>query len=133
MDTNISPRRAVGYSRVSTDEQAREGASLDAQEGKVRAYCIIHDLELVGIYSDPGISGKSAINRPGLQSALKACDQGAVLIIYSMSRISRFTVDMLTIADRVRLAGSDFVSLSESIDTTSPAGRLLFTLMAALA
>ena len=123
----------MGYLRVSTTGQADDGVSLDAQEAKIRAYCQLNDLDLVGIFTDAGISGKSAANRPALQSALQVADQGAVLIVYSLSRLARSTVDTITITERLTAAGSDLVSLSEKIDTTTAAGRMFFRLMAILA
>ena len=61
--------RVVGYIRVSTDLQATEGVSLDAQREKIRAYCMALDLQLVEIWCDNGYSAKT-IERPGLSSAL---------------------------------------------------------------
>lgn len=130
----MEARKAVGYLRVSTDSQVQEGVSLEAQEAKIKAYCQLHDLELMAIYTDAGLSGKRADNRPGLQSALQVCDQGgAVLIVYSLSRLARSTLDTITIAERLQKTGADLVSLSEKIDTTTAAGRLFFRLMAILA
>ncbi|RLG08163.1 MAG: hypothetical protein DRN68_04195, partial [Thaumarchaeota archaeon] len=62
--------KAVGYVRVSTEEQAREGLSLDAQEEKIRAYCTAKGWRLVRIYRDEGFSGKD-LNRPALQEMLR--------------------------------------------------------------
>ena len=57
---------ALGYARVSTDEQAREGVSLDAQQSRIRAYCEAKELELVDMLTDDGISGKT-LDRPALR------------------------------------------------------------------
>ena len=82
--------KAVGYLRVSTDQQALDGVSLDAQEAKVRDYCALHGLELVGQFTDAGLSGKRADNRAGLQSAIDAvCEIRRVLVVYSLSRLAR--------------------------------------------
>ena len=70
------PTCVVGYVRVSTEEQAREGLSLSAQEAKLRAYCDLYELELVAVVSDAGVSAKS-LERPGLASALAALESGA--------------------------------------------------------
>lgn len=59
--------RTVGYIRVSTEGQANDGVSLEAQEAKIRAYCGLNDMELVEVYVDAGLSGKRASNRPALQ------------------------------------------------------------------
>ena len=56
---------AIGYIRVSTDGQAQDGVSLDAQRAKIEAWCSLNDYELTAVHVDAGISGKSALNRPG--------------------------------------------------------------------
>lgn len=125
--------KAVGYIRVSTDSQAIDGVSLDAQRAKIELWCAANDLELVAVYADAGISGSRADNRPELQAALDAvCDLGGALVVYSLSRLARSTRDTLTIADRLQAADADLVSLTEKIDTTSAAGRMLFRLLAVL-
>lgn len=65
---------AAGYVRVSTEEQATSGLSLDAQEEKIRAYAKLNDLNLVGIEKDAGVSGKN-VDREGLQSVLRMVAQ----------------------------------------------------------
>ena len=73
-------------------------------------------------------------NRPGLQAALKAvCKAKGVLVVYSLSRLARSTRDTLELADRLDRAGADLVSLSEQLDTTSAAGKMVFRLLAVLA
>lgn len=127
-------RRAFGYIRVSTDRQATEGVSLEAQRARIEAYCAAHGFELAGLEIDAGLSGKRADNRPGLQGVLEAVTEaGGVLVVYSLSRLARSTRDTLEIAARLEKAGADLVSLSESIDTTNAAGRMMFRLLAVLA
>ena len=124
---------AVGYVRVSTADQAAEGVSLEAQREKIKAYAALHELELIAVHADEGISGKRADNRPGLQKALEvACDREAVLVVYSLSRLARSTRDCITIAERIEKCGADLASITEKLDTTSSMGRFFFTLMAAL-
>ena len=62
-------RAAVGYVRVSTSRQADEGVSLEAQERRIRAWAEANDHELIGLHSDPGLSGGKMANRPGLLAA----------------------------------------------------------------
>lgn len=127
-------RPAVGYLRVSTEEQALEGVSIAAQKGKVESYCQLHGLELVAVEIDEGISGKRSDNRPGLQKALTvAVKRKAALVTYSLSRLSRSTRDAIDIAEQLDRAGADLVSLSEKIDTTTAMGRFFFTTVASLA
>jgi len=134
MSMNAPSRAAVGYVRVSTERQAHEGVSLEAQEARIRAWAVGQGLEVAAVHVDAGISGKRADNRPGLQAALtEACKRRAPLVVYSLSRVARSTKDALAIAERLEKAGADLVSLSEAIDTTSAAGKMVFRLLAVLA
>jgi site-specific DNA recombinase len=126
--------RAVGYVRVSTESQATDGVSLDAQQARIAAWCVANDAELAGVHIDAGISGGRADNRPGLQEALAdVCQAGGVLVVYSLSRLARSVLDTITITNRLNQAGADLVSLSEKIDTTSAAGKMIFRVMAVMA
>lgn len=125
-------KKAIGYVRVSTEDQAREGVSLDAQEAKVKAWADLNEYELTGLYTDAGISGKRADNRPGLQEALQSVSKGDALVIYSLSRLARSTRDTLDIADLLAKKGADLVSISEKIDTTTAAGKMVFRMLAVL-
>lgn len=126
--------KAVGYLRVSTDGQALEGVSLEAQRAKVEAWAAMNGAELVAVFTDAGISGKRADNRAGLQAALDAaCAEKAALVVYSLSRLARSTKDAISIAERLDKAGADLVSLSEKIDTTSAAGKMIFRMLAVMA
>ena len=61
--------KAIGYVRVSNEEQAKEGVSLDNQKAKIQAYCKLHDLVLADIIEDAGKSGKD-LNREGIQAII---------------------------------------------------------------
>jgi len=96
--------KAVGYIRVSTEEQAREGISLEAQEDKIKKYVDLHNLELVEMIRDEGKSGKN-LNRE------QKIDQ---LIVYKMHRLTRRTLDLLTLVEEVFKPNSvQFHSISE--------------------
>ena len=124
---------AVGYIRVSTEDQAQNGISLEAQRAKIEAWGTANDASLIGFFEDAGISGSRTENREGLIQALTlACERKAVLVVYSLSRLSRSTRDTITLAERLGKAGADLVSLSERIDTTSAAGKMVFRLLAVL-
>jgi len=123
--------RVIGYARVSTQGQVDDGVSLDAQESKIRAWAALNDAE-VTLYRDEGISGKRADNRPGLQSALHAAGKGDVIVVYSLSRLSRSTKDTLQLTELLQKKDVDLVSLSEKIDTTSSTGKMVFRLLAVL-
>lgn len=124
---------AIGYIRVSTESQAVDGVSLDAQKAKIESWAMLNDYELKAIHVDAGISGKGMMNRPGLQDALADCGKGSALVVYSLSRLARSTKDTIEISDRLAKSGADLVSLSEKIDTTSAAGKMVFRMMAVLA
>jgi DNA invertase Pin-like site-specific DNA recombinase len=127
-------KTAIGYIRVSTPGQVDEGISLEAQQAKVEAWCVANDVDLSAVFMDAGISGKRQDNRPELQRALQAVtDSGGVLVVYSLSRLARSTRDTLDIGERLEKAGADLVSLSEKIDTTSAAGKMIFRMLAVLA
>jgi DNA invertase Pin-like site-specific DNA recombinase len=127
--------KATIYTRVSTVGQASEGVSLEAQKARAAVWAEANGYQLGGLYSDAGISGKRAANRPGLQGALQeVCSgRGNVLIVYSLSRLARSTKDAIAIAERIERAGADLVSLTERIDTTSAAGKMVFRMLAVLA
>ena len=124
---------AVGYIRVSTEGQAQDGVSLDAQRAKIEAWALLNDYELTAVHVDAGISGKGMANRPGLQAALADCRKGSALVVYSLSRLARSTKDTIEISERLAKTGADLVSLSEKIDTTSAAGKMVFRMLAVLA
>jgi site-specific DNA recombinase len=132
--TTTSERPAVVYVRVSTERQASEGVSLEAQEARAEAWCAANGLRVASVRIDAGLSGSRADNRPELVRALDEVSRlGGVLVVYSLSRLARSTRDTLDIAERLERAGADLVSLSESIDTTSAAGRMVFRMLAVLA
>lgn len=126
-------KRAIGYVRVSSIGQAVEGISLEAQRAKIQAWCDYNEYELSEIFSDEGISGKKASNRPGLQQALNSIGKGDVLVFYSLSRLARSTKDAIAISELLQKKDAHFVSLSEDINTTSAAGKMIFRMLAVLA
>jgi site-specific DNA recombinase len=91
---------AFGYTRVSSEGQATEGVSLDAQAARIAAWCAANDAELIDTFVDACISGGRADNRPGLRRALDAVCQarGNVLVVYSLSRMARSTNDTISIS-----------------------------------
>lgn len=109
-----------GYARVSTDEQ-RTHAQTDALEA---AGCDV-------ILEEKRSGGTMA--RPLLQHMLKSLKPGDVVVVYKMDRIARSLRDLMEIQDRIHKAGADFKSLTEVIDTTSPAGRMIFQILGAFA
>jgi site-specific DNA recombinase len=128
-------KRAAGYIRVSTEEQSREGISLDMQRAKIQAYASLNDLELTEIVEDAGLSGKSIKGRPGMQRVLDMVTSKAVgaVIVYKLDRLARNTIEALEMAQTMDKAGVALHSISEKLDTQSALGRFFFTLTASLA
>lgn len=125
--------KAVLYIRCSTDSQATEGVSLEAQLTKLNAWSQFNDAEVIATYEDAGVSGMRD-DRPGLTAALDtACKHKAALVVYSLSRLSRSTSTTITLADRLEKSGAELVSLTERIDTTTAAGKMVFRMLATLA
>lgn len=127
-----SNKQAIGYVRVSTQKQVNDGLSIEAQISKIRAWADLNDYDLIHLYIDEGISGKNIINRPKLHEALSLLKKDMAFVFYSLSRVSRNVIDTITIGEQIRTAGADMVSLSEKIDTTGAAGRMVFNLLAVL-
>jgi len=122
-------KQAIGYTRVSTEKQAKEGISLSAQRSKIMAWCEYHEYDLMGVFTDEGVSGSSMKKRPELEHALKVVKKDMAFVTYSLSRLTRSTKDLLHIADLLHQKGADLVSLSENIDTTSAAGKMMFRML----
>lgn len=125
---------AIGYIRVSTEEQAKEGVSLDNQKSKIEAYCQLKDLNLSEIIEDAGISAKN-LKRPGVQRVLRLARKKQVdaIVVYKLDRIFRSTTDALETTKLFEKWGVSFHSIEETLDTQSAMGRFFFTLPAALA
>ncbi len=126
---------ALGYARVSTDEQARDGVSLEAQRTRIRAYAQAKDLPLCDILVDEGRSGKD-LKRPALQELLAQCKRGAVahVIVWRLDRLTRRTRHLLSLVEDTFLAKHiELHSVSESLDTSTPHGRFVLTLFGGLA
>ena len=126
--------QAIGYCRVNTEDQAREGVSLENQKSKIQAYATLKDLELVEVIEDAGISAKN-LNRPGIKRVLELAKTGQVqaVIVFKLDRMFRSTVDALETTKLFDKWGVSFHSINETLDTQSPMGRFFFTLTAALA
>jgi len=122
--------KAIGYVRVSTEKQADFGVSLEAQSEKVRAMVVVQDAELVEVIIDAGESAKS-LNRPGMARLLSLVDAGAVdaVIIAKLDRLTRSVKDLAELLERFTRRGVSLVSVAESLDTGTAAGRLVLNIM----
>lgn len=113
--------KLVGYARVSTVEQ-----NLDMQIAALKA------AGCTEVFTDHGISGAD-FQRPGLRKALRQIERGDMLVVWRLDRLGRSLVDLIQTVNGLSKRDCDFRSLTESIDTSSSGGRLVFHMMAAMA
>ena len=129
--------RALGYVRVSTEDQAREGVSLDVQAERIRAYCQAKAWTLVEIIRDEGRSARD-LNRPGIARVLEFARRrnGArvveVVVVLKLDRLTRSVKDLGTLMDEFRRLRFGFTSIQEAVDTTSATGELFFNIVASI-
>lgn len=127
-------KKVAIYTRVSTTNQAEEGYSIDEQIDKLKMYCEAMDWKVSEIYTDAGFSG-SKLTRPAMEKmitdiGLKKFD---TVIVYKLDRLSRSVRDTLYLVKDVFTKNEiDFISLSESIDTSSAMGSLFLTILSAI-
>ena len=127
--------RVVGYVRVSSEQQAEEGVSLDAQRCRLRAYAVAMDLDLVAIDDDAGVSGKSISARPGLLRALarlEAREADGVLVV-KLDRLTRSVRDLGDLVERYFSTRFSLLSVSDAIDTRTASGRLILNVLTSVA
>jgi DNA invertase Pin-like site-specific DNA recombinase len=124
----------LGYTRVSTEDQAESGAGLAAQRSAIHAACHARGLQVVDIVEDAGWSGKS-LERPGLASALAQLDAGKVdaIVVAKLDRLSRSLIDFANLMERARRRGWAVIALDLGVDTTTAAGELVANVMASVA
>lgn len=120
------------YTRVSTDEQADEGYSLQAQERAGRLYSEVHGHVLVDVYCDEGYSGTTA-TRPAFQRMLASIQPGDIILVHKLDRFTRNVRLLLETLDSLGAMKITLVSISEQIDFSSPIGKVILTILAAFA
>src|SRR5262249_4103641 len=109
------------------------GVSLDAQQEKIRAMAVVHGAELADIVADGGESAKN-LNRPGMQRLRSLVESRAVdaVIVAKLDRLTRSVKDLCGLLELFEKRGVALVSVAESLDTGSAAGRLVITIMGAV-
>jgi site-specific DNA recombinase len=123
---------AAGYVRVSTDEQVREGLSLEVQEQNIRKYVESQGWTLTKIYVEPGLSGKRD-DRPELNRLLASLGDIDRVVITKLDRLGRNTRHLLGIYDELETADVALISLGDNIDTSTAFGKAMRIIMSALA
>ncbi|MGI2322143.1 cassette chromosome recombinase CcrB [Staphylococcus cohnii] len=126
----MKKKRIGAYIRVSTERQV-EGYSIDGQITQIEHFCQFNGYDLVDIYVDRGISGKS-MNRPALQRMLQDAKNGKLdcVIVYKINRLARNTSDLLTIVEELHRQNVEFFSLSERMEVKNSTGKLLLNILA---
>jgi DNA invertase Pin-like site-specific DNA recombinase len=127
----VTPRQAMAYIRVSTDEQA---ISVEAQSALITHWCKAHGVELVGVYEDVGLNGNTPIEkRPGLFKALSALSRGMALVVTRRDRLARDVI-VAALAERfARKAGASIVAVDGHGNGNSPESQLMATIIDAFA
>lgn len=128
-------KRVAIYARVSTVEQAEEGYSIDEQVKLLREWCDRNGYIIHQEYVDRGISGRNISGRPAIQQLLYDASQKEfdIVLVWKMNRLSRKSVDLLTIVDQLQKRNIAFRSYTEQYETETPSGVLQFQMMAAIA
>jgi site-specific DNA recombinase len=129
MDKQNGSIRVVSYARVSTTEQASEGTSLDFQKSQLTGYCQLQGWTVVNSYVDGGYSGKNA-DRPGLQRLLTDAKLGLFdkMVVFKLDRLARNLSLLLEIEKTLKEHGITLISMKESVDTSTPTGKMAFSL-----
>ena len=132
---NQDPKnQAVIYARFSPRRNEDECESIETQYNYCDNYCKFHNLEILGHFRDDGLSGANAVNRPGLQEAIRTTiAHKAILVIYSLSRLARNTRETIEISEKLDAAKANLCSCTENIDTSTAMGDAFFKIIAVLA
>jgi site-specific DNA recombinase len=125
--------KAIGYIRVSTEDQKESGLSLEHQKAKIEAYSLAMDIEIVEVIEDAA-SAKN-MNRIGLNKAfnmLKNKEADAIVIL-KLDRLTRSVKDLGIIVEMFDKSGTALISVQDSINTTTAAGRLVLNVLGSVA
>jgi site-specific DNA recombinase len=119
--------RVATYARVSTQEQASEGTSLDFQAAQLTGYCQLQGWTIVNNYVDAGFTGKNG-DRPGLQRLLTDAKLGLFdkMLVFKLDRLARNLSLLLEIEKALNGHGITLISMKESVDTSTGTGKMIF-------
>ena len=119
------------YARVSTEEQAQEGFSIRAQTEKLKQYALLKEWDIQDIYVDDGISGKNIVDRPEINRLIKDVKDGKVnnVLVFKVDRLTRSIKNLMELVEMFDEYNCAFNSLTESIDTDTPSGRMFLKII----
>jgi site-specific DNA recombinase len=122
--------QVIGYARVSTEDQARDGVSITAQQAKIETYATVKDWALLELIRDEGHSAKH-LKRPDLERLLALVEGRHVeaVIVYKLDRLTRSVADLDKLMKLFERKGVALVSLQKPLDATTATGRLMMNLL----
>ena len=129
---DAEPIRAAIYTRVSTEDQAKEGFSLDAQLDKLRSYCKARDWIVADEYIDDGYSGRN-VKRPAYNRMMSEMNRWDILLVIKMDRIHRNSKNFMLMMENLNKNEKEFASMSESFDTSTAMGRFVMNIIQGIA
>jgi len=125
------PKVAI-YIRVSTEDQAKEGFSLDAQKERLIAYCEAQGWDVTSVYQDDGHTGRNT-KRPAYQRMFEEKDSWDMILVMKMDRIHRNSKNFMIMMENLEKWGKKFTSMYESLDTSNAVGRFVVDIIGRIA
>jgi len=125
------PKVAI-YTRVSTEDQAKEGYSLAAQKERLEAYCEAQDWEIIDHYIDDGHSGRNT-RRPAYRRMMDEREKWDIILVMKMDRIHRNSKNFMMMMENLEKWGKKFSSMNESLDTSNAVGRFVVDIIQRIA
>ena len=125
-------KKAYIYARVSTEEQAEEGKSIETQERICRKWAKDNNFAIAGIFKDEGKSATN-LNRPALQELIAKCQDREdidAILVQDTDRLARNTIDHLNVKALLKKKGVEVISISQPMLDDSPEGKLMDTMIA---
>ena len=135
MNNKIIPEATGIYIRVSTDDQVREGFSINAQRDKLTKYAELNDWLIVDYYIDEGISGKNIKDRPEMNRLLSDVKTGKVsnILIYKLDRLTRSLLNLMELIKIFEIYNCSLNSHTEKLDTSNAVGRMFVKILGTFA
>lgn len=132
MNNETEIKKIAIYTRVSTEDQAKEGFSLEDQLSRLRHHCLGQGWEIQGEYIDDGYSGRNT-KRPKYKEMLENMTLWDAIVVYKMDRIHRNSKNFMVMMENLQKHKKDFVSATESLDTSNAMGRFVMDIIQRIA